>query len=491
MGVTPRIKYALKAKLKYENIQQVIARSVAKKKYGKIPKSLQWNGTTYLITEKNCFPSGLLTLVTEILDECGEKYQILPQDELPLPNSIALIDEIKPWKHQRDAIDSMKKHMTGIVQIGTGGGKTKASILACSEIGFYPFIFVVNRISLLNQTHDDFSRYFDCKIGYLGDGRIEVGNINIASIGTLCSMLKIKFINVENEEEKLNYSHEQIQMTKDLMAQCKFIIIDECHHGAANTYRTLAKALPKAFYRIGLSATPFRTEESENILLEAAFGKIIYKKTASELILDKILAKPKIYMVQYDDPELSQKYPKTITKNSKSQVFTKIYKECVVENILFNEIVSKCAIANANLNRLTLVSVKQINHGSMILDLIKKINPDITVEFLNGANKKDLNEDLVKKDFADGKIQILISTLFDEGVDIPKIDTVIDAGGGRSAIKALQLTGRAMRKYEGKTKCFVFMFIQPYTYLYKHSKERAAILKTESEFELKLLKWEK
>jgi superfamily II DNA or RNA helicase len=122
--------------------------------------------------------------------------------------------------------------------------------------------------------------------------------------------------------------------------------------------------------------------------------------------------------------------------------------------------------------------------------MMKQMNSKMPIEFLHGKNKKELNEEKVKQDFADGKVKILISTLFDEGVDIPKIDAVVDAGGGRSAIKALQLTGRAMRKYEGKTKAFIFMFIQPYTHLYKHSKARAQILQTEPEFDVRLMEWQ-
>ncbi len=826
--MTPTLKYALRDKLKYENIKQIIARASAKKRMGFIPKSLSWNGVTYLIDEKNRFPSGLLPLALEVIKSQGLEYQILEDYDHVQPFPIDLKTELNPWPHQRDAIEAIKKNITGIVQIGTGGGKaisitskvlttngfkqmseitledevitptgkskvigiypqgvqdiyevifsdgsktettldhlwavrsakdkyngknfairslneivkigltrkndprssqhfipitapikdfnsielplnpyllgvllgdgslhgkhfvnfttideeivenvkntipfgmkvthyknsisygisnikrgknaiveylrlanlnvlsihkfipdeykfssyenrlallqglldtdggvesgrkisfssssfklakdvqflvqslggiaslasrktkcndsyrlvisfgndikpfrllrkinslrarvkyfptrsiksvnyigkkeaqcikiederglflvddcivthnTKLSVVACSEIGQFPFLFVVNRISLLDQTHADFIKYFGEDIGYIGNGRVEVAKINIASIGTLCSMLKIKHA-ADDDEEKLNYTVEQINAAKQLMAECRFAIIDECHHAAAGTYKTLMKALPKAFYRIGLSATPFRTDESENILLDAAFGKIIYRKTASDLILDGILAKPKIYMVQYKDPEMTRKYPKKLKKGEKAAAFTKIYKECVVENLWFNEIVCKCALTNAKMGRLTLISVKQVAHGKLIYDMMKQMNSKMPIEFLHGKNKKELNEEKVKQDFADGKVKILISTLFDEGVDIPKIDAVVDAGGGRSAIKALQLTGRAMRKYEGKTKAFIFMFIQPYTHLYKHSKARAQILQTEPEFDVRLMEWQ-
>ena len=121
---------------------------------------------------------------------------------------------------------------------------------------------------------------------------------------------------------------------------------------------------------------------------------------------------------------------------------------------------------------------------------MRKLDPTLTVEFLHGKNKEVLGEERVKQDFATGKIKVLISTLFDEGVDIPSVVAIIDAGGGKSPIKALQLIGRAIRKFGKKKRAYIFMFIQPYQHLHKHSNARAQILKTEEAFNLQILDWE-
>lgn len=276
-------------------------------------------------------------------------------------------------------------------------------------------------------------------------------------------------------------------------------VVHNCHHAASDMYIKLMDNLPNTVYRIGLSATPFLRTDGTNILVKAPFGDILYDISASDLIKNGILAKPYITFVDYQDP-LSEAYPyltqeeeqarrKAKKSLPKKAPYNKVYKECVVENELFNTIVAKLAIANAKMKRLTLVSVKQIVHGNNILEAVKKIAPDIAVEFLHGQNKGQLDEDKVKVDFASHKIQILISTLFDEGVDIPAIDVAIDCGGGMSPIKTLQLTGRAMRKYEGKMKAHVFVFMQRYTHLYNHSIERLKILQTEPEFEISRMDW--
>jgi superfamily II DNA or RNA helicase len=360
---------------------------------------------------------------------------------------------------------------------------TKLSVKTAAEVGQFPYLFVVNRISLLTQTHNEYSNYFKETIGWIGDGKIDVQRINIATIGTICSILKIK--TDTEKDENLNYTPEQIFALRKLLKECKFVVVDECHHAASDTYKRMMKALPNAIYRIGLSATPFRTD-GQDLLLEAAFGSVIYSKSASELIREGVLCQPEIFFVKYKDSELTKKYP----KNARGGSYNTIYKECVVQNEHFNTIVARLAIINAALNRLTLVSVKQVKHGKLIYDILKSLEPELPIEFLHGKNKDVLGEEKIKEDFATGKIKILISTLFDEGVDIPSVVAIVDAGGGKSPIKALQLIGRAIRKFGDKNKAYVFMFIQPYQHLYKHSNARAQILQTEEAFNLQVLDWE-
>lgn len=374
---------------------------------------------------------------------------------------------------------------------------TIMSIVATAEIGQLPVLFVVNRVSLLKQAHADYEKFLGIKIGFIGDGRMEFGKVNIATVHTICSILKIEHES-EDDDENVNYTEQQIKMLKLLLKVCKMVIIDECHHASSDMYVKLMQELPSATYRIGLSATPFRTDGT-TLLLNAAFGETLYTKPASELIQEGVLAKPYVSFVDFDDEALTKEFPyltpaqeaelrrRKIKLPRKAQYNT-VYKNCVVENSVFNQKVAKIALVNAKMKRLTLVSVKQVLHGENIMSEILAIDPSAKVEFLHGKNKDVLDEDKVKADFAAHRIQILISTLFDEGVDIPAIDVAIDAGGGKSPVKTLQLVGRAMRKYPGKTKAYIYVFIQRYTHLYNHSLERLKILQTEPEFEIETVK---
>ena len=72
------------------------------------------------------------------------------------------------------------------------------------------------------------------------------------------------------------------------------------------------------------------------------------------------------------------------------------------------------------------------------------------------------------------------STIADEGLDVPALDTLILAGGGRSSTRAFQRIGRVLRLYKGKTRATVFDFDDKTNrMLQNHSKARMKYYRTE------------
>jgi superfamily II DNA or RNA helicase len=85
-----------------------------------------------------------------------------------------------------------------------------------------------------------------------------------------------------------------------------------------------------------------------------------------------------------------------------------------------------------------------------------------------------------------GEHQITISSvIFDEGIDVKPLDTLILAGSGKSSTRALQRIGRILRPYPGKNDAIAVDFIDHCKYLKKHSQARLKIYETEREFVIK------
>jgi hypothetical protein len=79
------------------------------------------------------------------------------------------------------------------------------------------------------------------------------------------------------------------------------------------------------------------------------------------------------------------------------------------------------------------------------------------------------------------------NTIFDEGIDCRPLDTLILAGAGKSATRALQRIGRILRPYPGKTDAVAIDFMDNCKYMQAHSTRRANIYKTEEEFDIEIM----
>ncbi len=73
-----------------------------------------------------------------------------------------------------------------------------------------------------------------------------------------------------------------------------------------------------------------------------------------------------------------------------------------------------------------------------------------------------------------GETEIIITNkIFQKGVDIPPLLTIIIAGGGQSVVDSLQRVGRGMRIIEGKKAFTVIDFMDKgQDWVYRHSRAR-------------------
>jgi superfamily II DNA or RNA helicase len=423
------------------------------------------------------YPTGLTSSVIKILKDYDIDFEI--QDERnevepsePIPIHVQLRD------YQEETVQKAIAAERGIIKIATGGGKTvvAASIIARLNV---KTIFIVNSLDLLEQAYDEFVKILKVPIGKIGGGYCEIEKINVCTIQTLHKALGLKF-EIEDEDYFIDEEISDTILTKKeeiirVVKNAELIINDECHHMAAGSYVNIMCAAMNSRYKFGLSATPFRNE-SIDLVLYAYSGKEIVNISASFLIEKGFLVKPTIYFL---DPNELGKY-KFIRKS-----FQTLYKEWIVNNPNRNNLIVDCVDRFMQLDKTVLITVTQIKHGQIILDLIKKRLPNAPVAFIKGEVKKDVRKQLLNS-IREKKLKVLIGTsLADEGLDLPALDAAIIAGGGKSLIKALQRVGRTLRLYPGKTEAIIVDFYDNLRYLTSQSRTRMKIYMGEKLFDVR------
>ena len=149
-------------------------------------------------------------------------------------------------------------------------------------------------------------------------------------------------------------------------------------------------------------------------------------------------------------------------------------------NITENEERNDCVIKLANdyndRNISTIVLIQVIEHGKF---LSKKIKNSV---FVHGSTEKSKRQKILN-DFSNGKFNVLIaSVIADEGLDIPTLSVLINAGGGKSPTRAKQRVGRVIRK--GSDYAIVYDFNDVGRWSSSHSRKRKKILKEERLFKI-------
>jgi len=100
--------------------------------------------------------------------------------------------------------------------------------------------------------------------------------------------------------------------------------------------------------------------------------------------------------------------------------------------------------------------VDMVEHGDNLLMLLKKELKNKKIVFVNGKSK---DRDKIFKNAINDKYDIIIATkVYNEGINIPCIKSMILAGGGKGSIKITQQVGRLLRHYKDKTMAIIFDF---------------------------------
>lgn len=435
-----------------------------------------WDGTKYLfISRTQSFPTGLLRRVRAVLYKHNISYDI--DDKRVKPTGFPLIlKNVKLRDYQEDCIKEMTRVGRGLIQVGTSGGKGVIISGILANLGVNSLVIVPTR-ELLKQTSKVISDLLGIKVGIIGDGEKDIGKITVATFQSLTTSedtKKRKYNDTTNRWAVVDGKKVAIRPDlKEYLDSLDCIFVDESHHLSAESLQQIFNACPNTYYRYGCSATPFHDNDTD-VLIEAVTGRVLRKYSASYLIANKWISQPTIHLLQFKQERL----PKGIT-------YAKAYEERITNNAERNDLVRHLAEKAADENNSVLISVRQINHGEIIYDLLKDKYDDKVV-FLNSKVASSKISEVLKKLSKKEVLIVIATSLINEGINVPSLDTLIFASCPKSPITTIQLVGRVLRRTETKTTVDVYD-IQDYNckFFGNASKERRDIYATEPEFILK------
>lgn len=416
----------------------------------------------HTLWDNGIFPAGLLERACYILKSAGIEYIIEEPPLLEGDYPLEFKGELRPY--QAEDLIKVTKRRHGIVHIPPGGGKTVLVTAITAQLGLQPTLIFVHTKDLQVQMTDSIKKFLGVKPGEIGGGEVKIKPITVSTVQTFA--------------DKLNKKDKKIV---EYAKKVKMVVADECHHLAAKEFYQVMSSLTNTERRYSFSATPWR-DDGYTMLIEAATGPIIAKRTTAELVAQGHLVPAKVYVVPVNDLNsynaTNQKIDYKKAKRA-SRDYQKIYKEHIVDNDLRNTLITELAehCITKDLTP-TLILVRYIEHGKKLFDTLHQKFGD-EIAFLTGKDKIEVRTEVLNK-IRNNKLKIIIMTpLADEGVDLPSLRCAIIASAGKSSIKAFQRVGRILRPYENKKEAIIFDFWDYAPILSNHSKTRVNLYKSE------------
>lgn len=372
--------------------------------------------------------------------------------------------DINPYPYQQEILDKLKAerdirgHFRNLVVAATGTGKTVISAFDYrrfrSENPGKPcrLLFVAHRKEILEQS-------IKCFRGVLHDpnfGELFVGEHRPDSLDNL-------FVSVQT----LNSRSLTEAVSEDFY---DFIIVDEFHHAAAPTYQQLLNYF-KPRILLGLTATPERMD-GENIL--QWFDNRIAAEIRLPEAIDRKLLCPFQYFGISDSVDLSD--VKWNRGGYERSALSKVYTGNDMRVFLILKQLRKYVTDMDGVKGLGFCVSKE--HARYMADKFNEAG--ITSECLTADSDNEFWRSVSRR-LSDGELRFIFTVdLFNEGVDIPAINTIMFLRPTESLTVFLQQLGRGLRLYDGKDCLTVLDFIGQANRKYRFEEKFRALLSDSS-----------
>ncbi len=368
-------------------------------------------------------------------------------DEARAYQSLALVPQAppSPRDYQREALACWRAQRgRGVVVLPTGAGKTEVALMAIADRQRATLV-IAPTLDLVRQWHEALQRRFDVEIGVVGGGEHTVLPLTVTTYDSA-------FLHMDH-----------------LGARFGLMVCDEVHHLASESY-ALAARLSLSPYRLGLTATPERSDGRDE-LLSGLVGPIVFRKEIDEL--------EGRFLADYDTETIAVTL--SPTERAAWTAARATYRQFLADERLslagpqgFSTFIKRAArtaegraalaawrlqrrLAFASEQKLVVVEALLARHAGARTLIFSDDNAtayEVSRRFLVPVithQTKVRERTAILRAFSDGSVPIVsTSRVLNEGVDVPDAHVAIVISGTGSTREHVQRLGRILRPRPGK-----------------------------------------
>lgn len=304
----------------------------------------------------------------------------------------------------------------------TGVGKTITAATDAKAVGGRT-LFLVNALKLASQAKETFTKVWpEATLGeYTGSQKDMTQTVIFATVQSISKDLE-KFSPMDFD----------------------YLIVDECHHTAANTYQKIFTYFHPKFI-LGLTATPERSDGEDMLEL---FQNVAHKMDLKTAVERGVLVPIRCVRVK-TNIDLTDVRINGIKYNSQD-----------LESKLFiperNQLIVDTYLKYVN-GKKTVIFCASVDHAAEIAKLLR--DSGVKAEAVSGRDRVEVREKILK-DYETGSTNVLCACdLLNEGWDSPHTTVLFMARPTMSKTIYLQQLGRGTRRCPGKEDLLVIDFV--------------------------------
>ena len=345
--------------------------------------------------------------------------------EADLPVQMGQTIELRDY--QQEAAENLQKmredgKTIALLYHATGVGKTITAATDAKAVGGRT-LFLVNALKLASQAKDTFAKVWpEATLGeYTGSQKDMSQTVIFATVQSISKDLE-KFSPTDFD----------------------YLIVDECHHAAANTYQKIFTYFHPKFI-LGLTATPERSDGEDMLEL---FQNVAHKMDLKTAVERGVLVPIRCIRVK-TNIDLTDVRINGIKYNSQD-----------LESKLFiperNRLIVDTYLKYVN-GKKTVIFCASVDHAAEIAKLLR--DSGVKAEAVSGRDRVEVREKILK-DYETGSTNVLCACdLLNEGWDSPHTTVLFMARPTMSKTIYLQQLGRGTRRCPGKEDLLVVDFV--------------------------------
>lgn len=338
---------------------------------------------------------------------------------------------LKPRPAQELALQALEESMEeeydrALAVLATGLGKTYLAAFFAER--FSRVLFVAHREEILYQARDSFLHvHSQKKAGLYNATQKDVDyDFLFASVSTLCQ-----------DHHLAKFDPEEFDL----------IVVDEFHHATAPSYMRVIDYFKPRFL-LGITATPHRLDNGD--VFGICDGNVAITINFLDAIQKNWLAPFKYYGV-YDETDYSQL--RWVGSGYAEEDLERVQLREEMAEMIYREWLSKKQTRTigfcSSVKQAKFLATYFEQQGVRAISLDAKSDPTI--------------RKMARQKLNDGELDVIFTVdLFNEGVDIPKVDTLLFVRPTESLAVFTQQIGRGLRLAEGKDHCVIIDLIGNY-----------------------------